>query len=287
MIIKGELSEVSLAEIFHFLAFNYKTGLLTIHTPGDENEQRGESYYIWLERGCILALDTNADGQGLISKIEQRNWLSHQTITELVSRCPENAPLGMFMRAEDALTSEQLKVLFYAQVIHPVCGLFKLKEGKADFDPMATLPQTGMTGLNLSAARATLMGLRVLRDWGSLSDKLPATISALNRTNLGKPNFKLDILEREVWELAEGKISLEAIAENLSLTTGKVQQIAFRLMMAGLVVEVTPLSSNFDTSLISSSPVSVTPFVAQTNSDRSYLQNLFGMVQGKLKQGFA
>lgn len=287
MIIRGKLSQVSLAEIFHFLAFNYKTGLLTIHTPRDENEQRGESYYIWLERGCIVAVDTNADGQGLISKIEQRNWLSHQTITELVSCCPENAPLGMFMRAEDALTSEQLKVLFYAQVIHPVCGLFKLKEGKADFDPMATLPQTGMTGLNLSAARATLMGLRVLRDWGSLSDKLPATISALNRTNLGKPNFKLDILEREVWELAEGKISLEAIAENLSLTTGKVQQIAFRLMMAGLVIEVTPMSSNFATSLISSSPAPVTPFFAQTNSDRSYLQNLFGMVQGKLKQGFA
>lgn len=287
MIIKGELSQVSLAEIFHFLAFNYKTGLLTIHTPRDENDQRPEHYYIWLERGCIVALDTNADGQGLISKIQQRNWLSHQTITSLVSRCPANAPLGMFMRAENALTSEQLKVLFYAQVIHPVCVLFKLKEGKADFAPMASLPQTVMTGLSLSAARATLMGLRVLRDWGSLSDKLPAPSSALKRTNLGKPNFKLDILEREVWGLTEGKISLEAIAENLSLTTAKVQQIAFRLMMAGLVVEVTPMSSNFDTYLTSSSPAPVTPSFAQTDSDRSYLQNLFRMVQGKLRHGFA
>lgn len=245
MIRKTQLSQVSLAEFFHILAQTSQTGLLTIYTQTNDRAQPLQKYYIWLLRGCIVAVANRLDGQGLISKIEQRNWLEDQTLKHLVEQCPPNRSLGMFMRGENALSSQQLKLLFYAQVVQPVCGLFKLKNGYFEFDSRASLPQIEMTGLSLSVARATLMSLRALRDWDALSNKLPKPSSVLKRMVSGKFNFTLDILERKVWELANGKRSLEAIAEELSIALDKGQQIAFCLITIGLVEEVSPNHTTF------------------------------------------
>lgn len=244
MIRKSQLTKFSLAEIFQSLAQTYQTGLLTISTQTNEAQQ-SPKYYIWLLRGCIVAVNNRLDGQGLISKIEQRNWLKPEIIKHLVEQCPANTPLGIFLRTENVLTAQQLKLLFYAQVLQPVCGLFKLKNAQFEFNALATLPQTEMTGLSLSAARAALLGLRALRDWDGLSAKLPNPNSVVKRVISGKPNFKLDALESKVWELANGELCLAAIAEELSLTIQRVQQIAFRLVRAGLVEAVSPNDVSF------------------------------------------
>ena len=245
MLIKRQLTEVSLAEIFHVLSQKSQTGLLTIDTHTPNNSPRLQKYYIGLNQGCIVAVNNHLNGHGLLSKIEQRKWLSNENFKLLVDCYSGKMPLGMFLKAEKALNAQQLKLLFYAQVVQPVCGLFKLKDGQLEFDSQVTLPLVEMTGLSLSAARATLFGLRVLRDWDSLSAKLPNSRSTLHRVILDKPNFQLDLFERQVWELATGERSLEVIAEELSLITAKVQQIAFRLIMAGLAEEVSQIVPAF------------------------------------------
>jgi hypothetical protein len=95
-----------------------------------------------------------------------------------------------------------------------------------------------MTGLSLSATEATLMGLRVLRDWKSLADKLPEPTSALSRVVIGKRHLRLDSLEGRVWQLANGSISLALMAKQLKQPVETMQQTAFRLVSVGLVAEV-------------------------------------------------
>lgn len=144
----------------------------------------------------------------------------------------------LYLKAQEAITAEQIKLLFHAQVLRPVCSLFKLANGKFAFEPETTLPKAEMTGLSVSATEATLLGLRVLRNWTALAEKLPDSTCGLTKLIKGVPQIQLDSQEQLVWELANAKISLSSMAKQLQLPVETVQQIAFRLSVVGLVEEV-------------------------------------------------
>lgn len=238
MAITGNLAEFSLPEFLRFIAQRQGTGLLSIHTPADPI-QKEKLACIWMHKGRIVAAADRLDGKGLPSLISQRGWLSYQEIFRRVgsSTCSANTPIGIHLKNVGAISAEQLKLLFIVQVLHPVCALFKLATGEFVFDTMAALPNEEMTGFSMSAPAVTLLGLRVLRDWAPLANKLPAPTVVMSRAVSGKPQFQLDSQESQVWQLMNGQ-SLQAIAKQLQLPIHTVQQIAFRLNIADLVEEV-------------------------------------------------
>lgn len=243
MAIKGNLAEFSLPEIFRFLAQREGSGLLSIHLPSDKTRQNPTSYYVWMQQGQIVAVADRLDGKGLVSLISQRGWLRHQEICEVLRLSPRSivSPTGLLLKEKGALNEEQLKLIFIVQVVQRVCSLFKLQQAEFVFDTTAACPWEEMTGLNLSATEATLLGLRVLRNWEALVNKLPNPNIALTKTMMGKARLKLDSQEWQVWECVNGKLSLQAVANRLNLSTETVQQIVFRLSMVGLVEEVPKL----------------------------------------------
>lgn len=95
-----------------------------------------------------------------------------------------------------------------------------------------------MTGLSVTAKQATLIGLRLMRDWSDLATKLPAAESTLQRLFTEPMGVTLERQETEVWKLAVGEMSIAKIARNLGLETSRVQQIGFRLSTIGLAHEV-------------------------------------------------
>lgn len=231
MAFTGYLVEFSLAEIFQFLEQGHKTGLLTIRSLPAQT-QKVQVHYIWLHQGRIVAAADRLDGKGLVSTISQRGWMSDRVALRLAQLCPLNIPLGVYLKTQGLLQADQLKVLFLNQVIGQVSALFELGDGQFEFDTKATLPPAEMTGLSLPATEATLVGLRTLRDWTALAEKLPDPTSGLSST--GQPKLRLDCLEWQVWEFADGTVSLQMIATQLGLTVEKVQQIAFRLIAVNL-----------------------------------------------------
>lgn len=237
MAITSCLSEFSLPELFQFLDHGSKTGLLTLRFQTDNQEKRVR--HVLLYQGRIVAVTNRLDHQCLLAMICQRGWLSPEVLREQVNRCPANIPIGLYLKTQGFLQPEQLRLLFHAQVLRQVCGLFRLQDSRFKFDTKATLPTTEMTGLSLSATEATLMGLRVLRDWMLLADKLPEPTSALSRVVIGK-RLRLDSLESRVWRLANGSVTLNAIATQLKQPVETIQQTAFRLISVGLVAE-TPM----------------------------------------------
>jgi hypothetical protein len=192
------------------------------------------------------------------------------------------------LKTQGFLQPEQLRLLFHAQVLRQVCGLFRLKDAQFKFDSKATLPTTEMTGLSLSATEATLMGLRVLRDWAALMDKLPEPTSALSRAVIGKRHLRLDSLEGRVWQLANGSIPLNAIASELNQSVETIQQTAFRLINVGLVAEVpiiTPSRSKYLEEEVLD-PVAVAANhpkenAASSDLSNSFMQNLLGFLRSK------
>lgn len=272
MQIRGYLKDFCLSEIFQFIHTKRYTGLLTIRT---ENTQ-----HIGFFQGQIVSVTNSLDGQGLISMIAQRRWLNEEDMITQFQSCPANILLGVWLKTQNILQAEQLKLLFHAQVLRQICAMFKLENGYFEFHPNVTLLNTEMTGLSLGVHEATLLGLRVLRDWMFLTDKLPDSTSALAKAADGKPSLQLDSLEWQVWEFVDGQTSLEAIAEQLHQPVEKIQQVAFRLISVDLAKEVFPIFSPANVEQLL--PDSAAAGSNDSKLSSSFFQNLLSFLKSKV-----
>jgi hypothetical protein len=242
MALTGNLSDYSLAEVLQFIQQGGKTGLLTI-TPHnqDSNPEKSMSInYTWFQNGRVVANAKELNSLGLISMLEKRSWIGTEVSTNLRNQCNSlNKPLGLHLKSINVLDVEQLRILFHAQVLQAVCGLFKLQDAHFNFDEQVLVDiKAEMTGMSVSAVEASLLGLRVLKDWTYLERKLPAPEFGLQRLSDTLPEFKLDTQETRMLEISKGNLSIAQIAKDIEITTLKAQQIAFRLTSVGLVKEI-------------------------------------------------
>ncbi len=283
MAITGSLSEFSLPEIFQFLDQGQKTGILTIRDPQDLRTGKPFLRYIWLHSGRVVAAGDRLDNRGLIQLIEQRGWISDRYRPEVEKLVAENVPLGLNLKSLGILQPDQLKLLFSIQVLRQVCALFQMETGQFRFDAKAELPKSEMTGLSLPATETTLMGLRSLKDWKALQSKLPEPNSTLFKLITGESQLRLDNQENQVWQYADGATNLKKIAENLQVPIAKLQQIAFRLIVVGLVEEVPDIDMGMPTSdADSNSGNQSVSNVDRSEISNSFLQSLVGFLQHKV-----
>ncbi|MCJ8280526.1 MAG: DUF4388 domain-containing protein [Rivularia sp. ALOHA_DT_140] len=237
MAFTGYLSKFSLPEIFEFLEQGYKTGLLSIRALKMEQMQQAANHYIWLRQGRIVAAANNLDNQGLVSMINRRGWVSKNSAMEKFEASGGRMAMGLCLKSQGLLTAEQLTLLFRSQIMGQVSALFELENGKFDFDFHAPMPAAEMTGLSMLTNDATIKGLRSLRNWSALQAKLPDLTSGISKKTMILSQLQLDPQESKVWQYANGKTSLNEIANLVLIPVEKVQQIAFRLIVSNLAEE--------------------------------------------------
>jgi hypothetical protein len=239
MTLTGYLSEYSLAEVFNFVHQGNRTGLLSICTDITPVEPPTNSHYLWFENGRIMAVSTELNGQGLLRAISQRKLVSNEHIEQLRIQVSKiNEPLGLHLKSRNLLTAEQLKLLFNSQAIAVVCKLFELSNARFHFEPSVLPYHAEMTGISMPAQEIGLLGLRMLKDWANLSDKLPDPLYALQRLSLEEPSFRLDRHELQLWKLADGETSLKQLTMPTNMSIEALQKTAYRLIIFGLVQEI-------------------------------------------------
>ncbi len=275
MTITGTLSDFSLAELFQFLEQGHKTGQLTL-TPSTTQEKN--QHHIWFRQGRIVAAADRSDHKGLLNLMHQRGWIKDKVVELLTDDHLKETPLGIYMKSKGLLEAEKLKLLFYVQVMQQVCRLFTLSDAQFLFDPQNSLPMIEMTGLSSPGTEVTLAGLRALKDWSNLEDKLPVSTSSLTSVVQGKPQLRLNQTEWQVWEYTDGDSSLDEIANQLQLSFDKVQQIAFRLIVVNLVEEL-PMVHLVKTQSAETSPTQEKSSVeANQGLSEDFLNSLMGFL---------
>jgi hypothetical protein len=251
MALSSNLEDFSLADLFQLMDQGRKSGRLSLFSSSSERCSESERcYHIWFKRGRVVAAAAGLDGTSLITNITRKGWLSQRVVERLDSLAPVGTPLGLTLKTQGALQREQLSVLFKEQM-QQLWGWFGARTGRFDLDGKAPLPTTEMTGLSLPVIDVALAGLRYLKNWQALAGVLPAPQSGIQSLISGKPQLTLSALEWQIWEFANGTVDLEAIATQINQSTPHVQQAAFRLMLTGLVKEV-----SLGTDPASSSPIS-------------------------------
>jgi hypothetical protein len=158
MSFKSSNSDFSFPEILQILEKDRKTGLLTLSNL--PSVVVSPIFYIWVERGRLVAAAQGLDQLGLVKLIEQRQWVSDRVLDKLVQWCcPIEEPLGSYLKNQGVLRPDQLKQLFNLQVIQPVNALFHLDKCQLQFDHEARTPKREMTGLSVCAAALKLFVL--------------------------------------------------------------------------------------------------------------------------------
>ncbi len=289
MTLSSSFTDFSLAELFQLIDQGRKSGCLTVctlpdlHAPGSKSHY----YYIWFRQGRVVAAATRLNGLGLISKIIQRGWTNPPAIEQFCQTMPTVTPFGLHLKMQGVLNTEQLNLLFGSQ-LHQIRQLFEIQKGVFKLDSKAAPIWKEMTGLSLRATEVALMALRTLKNWEVLADALPDADSGIRSITENKPQIRLSALEWQVWEFANGKVALSAIAIQLQQTTLLIQQAAFRLMLAGLVEEVPavtstlefhdyPMDANWDNHSKAGSKKSKEQETLKISS--SFLQNLVGFLR--------
>lgn len=237
MPVSGYLSNFSLSEVLQFVQEGNKTGLLTIQSlPNSTQEFR--RYFIWLNQGRIIAAADRTDYQGLATMIIQRKWIAEPQLQSLIQQCPLRTPLGIYLKSQNLLSAEQMKLLFSVQIIRQICALFELIDGSFQLKSNVQMPYLEMTGINIQATDVTLPGLRNLKNWSALQEKLPQSMSGLLATVQGLPTIQLNAQERQLWEFTNGQMTIAEIAKELDRPIESIRQIAFCLTVAGLAEEI-------------------------------------------------
>jgi hypothetical protein len=279
MKITGYLSEFSLAELFQLLEQGEKSGRLVLHSPDARAFGEKIISLVWFKQGHIVAASDRTDGQGLLSLIQQRGWTTSRTANRIMEVCSIGQPLGLCLKAQGLLEAEQLRLLFRIQVLQQVRNLFALPNAYFQFDHQVEPPFAEMTGLIGSPTESTLAGLRALQNWEALREKLPDEASGIINMTEGKPKFRLNQLEWQLWEFAQGSISIRNIAAQLNLPTLKIQQAAFRLIVAGFLEEM-PLVDMPISAVPDTAPTELESTLSEQDAvSQSFLQNLSGFLK--------
>jgi hypothetical protein len=286
MAITGNFADFSLPELLQFLAQGKKTGILHIESSQNIIENKKQQvYYFWLHQGRIIAAADRLDQKGLTFMIDKRGWMSERVISRVtqISSNSINTPLGLVLKFQGLLQPEQLKMLFNIQVIRPICDLLHSQDGVFKFNQIQTLPfpLAEMTGLSMSADEVTLTSLRLLRDWSNLVEKLPATTSSLSSLSLKQPDIKLNSQEWQIWEFVNGNISLQDIADQIRISVGTVQQIAYRLIVIGLIEEKFLVASDASSTSTVTKEALVPESAVKASVSQSFLQNLVSFLRSK------
>jgi hypothetical protein len=239
MTLTGYLSEYSLAEVFNFIHQGTRTGLLSISTDINPVEPPTNPHYLWFQTGQIMAVSTGMDGQGLLQAISQRKLVPAEHIEQLRTQVQKfHQPLGLHLKSRGLLTAEQLKLLFNSQTIAIVCKLFELRDARFHFDPCILPYNAEMTGISMPAQEVGLLGLRMLKNWDNLSQKLPDPQYAIQRLSVEEPSFRLDRHELQLWKLADGETSLSKLTIPMNMSIEALKKTAYRLIIFGLVQEI-------------------------------------------------
>lgn len=270
MTISGTLETFSLPEIFRLIDSGSKSGRFILQSFPDHANPESHLYYLWFEKGRLIAFSDRLNPQSLIDIIKNRGWLDSETIARLDLVSLTGQPLGTYLKTLNLITSVQLQQIFNFH-LDIVYQLFELSDGWFQFDEIAlpsqieqtrAMPWHEMTGESIKAAEIVLNALRSQRNWQIFVEQLPEPEYALQK--LEKQSvLPLLPLESQIWKLANGQISLGAIAKKINQSLASVQKTAFCLIMAGLVDEIPIATTNF----ISSPPIAQT-----TISDRQILQ---------------
>lgn len=237
MSLTGNLSTMSLAEIFQWLNSGQKTGTLRVVS------KTGLTKDVYFEQGTINSA-SSSDPRELIGQyLLNSNKISEQQLVDaLEKQRRDHVLLGKILVQQKLLKEEELSEILFTISEEIIYDLFLWKEGKFEFYD-ARLPERELPNMNLDITHIVLEGARREDEWLQIKDAFPdeATMIRPNIERIAE-NLPLPADSADLLQFIDGNRSLLEITRCVRLTKFKVCQKLLELHEKGMVER-----GNFDT----------------------------------------
>lgn len=242
MALKGNLSTVSLADIFQVLSHGHSTGLLRIQAP------EGTRFVEILDgQISIVARTTNRIllGDLLLS----RGLIDEPTLNKaLASQKQSGKLLGQVLMELGVLQLVDIENALRFQIEEEICDLFLLKSAEFDFLTNATLDAkmalgSGLVRLKIDPNGLLLEAARRLDDWAKLEQRIPSQAMLFDLSKSGQ-----DLLKSGEGLSPEGLILLKLATEGRTVES-MVQKACLGRLNTNLL-----LSELWDAELVKPTP---------------------------------
>jgi hypothetical protein len=241
--LKGNLSTVSLANVFQTLSKSSSSGLLRVQAPEGPR-------FVEIQNGAISIAGRSAGRIMLGDLLMARGLIDDAGLAEALQLQKKSGKmLGQVLIESGLLSMAQLEEALRFQIEEEVCELFTLHKGDFDFLEGAGLdariaPAGGMVRLNLNLADLLIEAARRAEEWKAIEQRV-ASQSFLFQ--LGAEGIKAvqssDGLSPEgmiLLRLVQQRRTIEAIVQKACLGRFNTNRMLMELWDAGFV-EPTPL----------------------------------------------
>lgn len=211
MALKGNLSTVSLADIFQVLSHGHSTGLLRIQAPEGTR-------FVEILDGQVSIVARSSNRILLGDLLLSRGLVDEDTLNKALAVQKQSGKLlGQLLMDIGALQLVDIENALRFQIEEEICDLFLLKSAEFDFLANATLDAKmalggGLVRLKIDPNGLLLEAARRLDDWQKVEKRVSSQSMLFELTNQGA-----ELLKSAEGLSAEGMILLKLIEEGRTI----------------------------------------------------------------------
>jgi outer membrane protein assembly factor BamB len=236
---QGQLSSVSLTDIFQTLHMNRQTGTLSVGSPDGHR-------HIYFDAGQVALCDApQIDGRAyLLNALLRKNLLSPEQVDDLNQRLYNlGQPLRDLVLASGYVQEAELDEASAWCIEELVCPIFEWSEGDFTFSDGAPVAQlqvpdiVTMGNVGLQTTQLLLEATRRKDEWRRIREVItdPSALYVVDnegRNNLR--NLQTDPEMLKVLRYLDGRHTLDSVADSVGVTRFDTYAIAAQLVLAGV-----------------------------------------------------
>ena len=235
MALRGNLSEISLPDIFQLVTFSRKSGVLHIVRS---DGARGS---VWFRHGEVYFAQSNWRSDPIGERLVRAQRITPKALDRaLMLRAAERdngRRLGEILVAEGYIAPQVIEQFVQEQMQETIFDLMRWDEGEFEFEPLEVSPEEDI-GLAVSIENVVMEGSRRLDEWNRIKRKIPSgDVVFKMATAPGEGTFEISLrpVEWNLLLLVDGTMSVTDLARTTGHTDFEVSRILYGLFSAGLL----------------------------------------------------
>ena len=252
---QGQLSSVSLTDIFQTLQMNRQTGTLSVGSPDGHR-------HIYFDTGQVAMCDApQVDGRAfLLNALLRKSLLSPEQVADLNQRLYSlGHPLRDLVLASGYVQDAELDEASAWCIEELVCPIFEWQEGDFTFTDGAPVQQlqvhdvVAMGKVGLQTTQLLLEASRRKDEWRRIREVITDASALYVVDNDGRNNLRniqTDPEMLKVLRYLDGRHTLDAVADSVGVTRFDTYAIAAQLVLAGVARARTPVEVVTDAAVL-------------------------------------
>ncbi len=228
MPIRGTIEKGGIIDIIQMIALGMKTGVLNV----TDNIHLGAIYF---ENGKIVYCSIVNKEEKIGDKLVKQEIITEKQLKEALAIQKEypDKRIGDILLSKGYITQDLLEKALIDQIEDSLFTILTWKEGKFNFEPNIKPIDTGVL-ISMDVNRILLKEGKRIDEWSIIEQYIPSFDTIPEKVEGNKINILVEE-ERAVFNLIDGRHSIEDIIEKTTLPRFTVAKIIMRFIKQGYI----------------------------------------------------